>query len=93
MRKLQELEQSGFIRFMEALLVGSLLFFPLVRFIFERLVYNDIKVVILSAVCGISVAIALLLGIKKIAFLKDLNQNRIFSVTVLLLVQYLILAI
>ena len=65
LRKLQELEQSGFIRFMEALLVGSLLFFPLVRFIFERLVYNDIKVVILSAVCGISVAIALLLGIKK----------------------------
>ena len=93
LQTLQTLEQSSFMRLLEALLVGSLLFFPLVRFIFERLAYYDTKVVILSAVCGISVAIALVLAIKKTALLRDLNQNRILAVTLLLLVQYLILAL
>ena len=93
LQSLQILEQTVFMRSLETLLIGSLLFFPLVRFIFERLVNYDNKVVILSGVLGVSVAIALFWAIKKVPLLRELNQNRFLAVTLLLLVQYLILAV
>ena len=92
LKTLQTLEQSSVMRFMETLLFGLLLGFPLVRFIFERLQYYDNKVLILSGVCGIVASIVLILAIIKTPFLKDMNRQRFLAVTVLVLVQYLIMA-
>ena len=92
LQSLQILEQTVFMRSLETLFIGSLLLYPLVRFIFERLVFYDNKVVILSGVLGISVAVAVFWAIKKITLFRELNQNRFLAVTILLLGQYLILA-
>ena len=92
LKTLQTLEQNSVMRFMETLLFGLLLGFPLVRFIFERLQYYDNRVMILSGVCGIAASIVLILAIIKTPFLRDMNRQRFLAVTVLVLVQYLIMA-
>jgi len=92
LKTLQTLEQNSVMRFMETLLFGLLLGFPLVRFIFERLQYYDNKVLILSGVCGIVASIVLILAIIKTPFLRDMNRQRFLAVTVLVLIQYLIMA-
>ena len=93
LRNLQKLEQTAYIRSLETLLAGVLLCFPLWRFISERLWGYDYKVITISAVVGLSVALALLLLIKKIPLLLELNSSRFLTLIMLFVIQYLVMVI
>ena len=75
------------------MLAGVLLCFPLWRFISERLLGYDYKVITISAVVGLSVALALLLLIKKIPLLLELNSSRFLTLIMLFVIQYLVMVI
>jgi EpsD family peptidyl-prolyl cis-trans isomerase len=93
LRRLQKLEQTVYMRSLETLLAGFLLFFPLLRFILERLIAYDFKVITIAAVVGLSVALAVLLMIKKIPLLAELNENRFLALISLFVLQYMAMVI
>jgi hypothetical protein len=93
LRRLQKLEQTVYVRFIETLLAGFLLCFPLLRFISERLAGYDAKVITIAAVVGFSIALAVLFLVKKVPLLKELNKVRLAAPIALFVIQYLAMAI
>ena len=93
LRNFQKLEQLSYFRMLETLFAGLLLAFPLFRFVADRLLTYDLKVIAIAAVVGISIAGAVVIAIKKISVLRELNQIRFLTLIALFVVQYLAMVI